>query len=367
MRKNYVYLLFTIFFFFSACQEDDQIDDLAAKGETNWSIRLNQKGGFLEFRNDSIFQNTLETLDNKPYNEVESWTKQYEFYSLANLYNEALQKEASFTSELENLVLEGKLSPEEAAKRHAPLVMENASSFIFSEEGYFDINLFDPTIATLVNKDGIIKIGNNLVRFTFDHVIELPGGSADNISSLKNTDKASLLPNVIVNKVHHKYNLAETGIEEEQLNNENSRIAPNSWKCSKTRIGLCGRKLFETTVRLEAFTSNGKNYERLVMEAKSYRFALYSYVLHVAEGGVGIFGSFSIRQKNRFTGVDKIFETPVDIFSAKGNPVATIVWTLAGELTEVDIEGKIIYTGPLGSGGYPPCGYTNECSIYVTE
>ena len=166
-KKTYKYCLFalTASFLFS-CQEELDEQSTNELSDSGWEIRYNEKGDYLEFETYDMFQETVDKLGGEAATHNSMWQKQFALTSLNDIYEQALLADQRYFSEMEKLYEEGKITVEEVEGTHSSFVNKHKNLFLYDSEGHFYMNIFQPSIAKLVNKSGIVKIGNVLVQYT---------------------------------------------------------------------------------------------------------------------------------------------------------------------------------------------------------
>lgn len=252
MRKNYVaslvipfgglkMLFFALLCMLFACQEDESLEDQTEKLE-GWDIRLNHKGEYLEFENYEVFQKTINALREMDPQQAEVWSAQYGLFSLKAVYNQAVAEQRAYVENLEEEIKSGILLEEDVTEIYAPFVKKHARAFVFDEEmkGVFDMNIFHPDIANVVNEVGIVKIGNVLSQYTNNAVKVMEGGSASQVNLLFKTQNNNNNLNIKVNLLKSAQNKFQ---QENQSNAKNiylnmtcSSTATSSPFCRGTRI-----------------------------------------------------------------------------------------------------------------------------------
>ena len=287
MRKNYVYLLIALFFVFSACQEDAVEENSTIEEEVQgWNVRFNQEGNYLEFETYEKFQETISMLKEMNSKQADAWSKQYGFASLKAVYDQAITEQRRYIENLEKKVEAGKLAVEDVTQRRAPFVEKHASSFIFDDEieGDFDMNIFNPDIAKVVNKTGIVKIGNALSQYTNQTIKIMEGGSSNQIDLLISSKSNNLDLGIKVNPVKL---FQSTTLSDNQRANTDKEVR---WTlpCSNTASGspFCRGTRIRGNVTIYGYEdASGKSRMTGVASTKHYFSGLFGWNLNIGGNG----------------------------------------------------------------------------------
>lgn len=183
LRINYVYygLLFTLSVVLSSCKNSNDV-----------APRLEVHDNFLTFKTADDFYKTAEKLSKGPYSEVANLEKQYNFISLRTLLKTAEEEEAANHERELKLVAENPAMATIMTHQIPQIVKDNPNTFFYSKEEGIQLNLIKIGLASLLNKDGIVKIGGKIIQYkhSYTKVIEDGNtGKIDLLEKIKSTDK----------------------------------------------------------------------------------------------------------------------------------------------------------------------------------
>lgn len=177
------------------------------------------EAGFLEFQNHLVFEETIKQLDGKSREELDSWEKQFAFNSMRSIFDQAVDADYEFFSNLKSLGQDeiNVLKNASGDFFHSDYVKKNKEYLLFDKDGIFRMNLYRNDVAPLVNKNGLVKVGGHIFQYTHDYLKILKCGDEKRINELINAEKSNQDGSIIVNKV--KYITLKSG----EVNNSNAR------------------------------------------------------------------------------------------------------------------------------------------------
>lgn len=117
---------------------------------TDISTDLQVENGVLIFQNLEDYRTTLLGLNRSDVLEQLLWEEGLGFHSLQRLFNDLMEAEV-----------------EKGALTHSQKYLEALSSGLILEHEFgYDLNIFNPTYAPILNPQGIVKVGNSIFQFT---------------------------------------------------------------------------------------------------------------------------------------------------------------------------------------------------------
>lgn len=166
---------------FASCDKGNVLEQKGEKSSLNSLKKLFAEDGVLNFATQKEFGETLEELS-KNQKDLEKWEKKWEdsgFISLRRAFKDINEKDILKISKNENL--------------------PDYSSFIVIEQDYSGEKeavrvISDPILATIVNKKGLIKIGNDMYKYYRDKVVIVRNYNESKSTYLTN-------PNIIKDEV----------------------------------------------------------------------------------------------------------------------------------------------------------------------
>lgn len=138
----------------------------------------------------------VQLLNQLPSEDLVSWNKKFNFVSLAQLFNNIVNLEWAISDYYENLIrdelntVEIPLDPVHSQEYLDGL--DEGFIRIVGEKGdeYFDYNIYETHMSPVLNKEGMVKIGDQIYQFTIDGKKILAIGNY-NIELLKKAKKSN--------------------------------------------------------------------------------------------------------------------------------------------------------------------------------
>jgi hypothetical protein len=185
MKKILILCLMTLAL---SCVEEN---NLTSK-KTSQTVQV--ENGMLEFRDRQAYDQVSQQLEKMSKDELNKWESSLTgFVSIRSIYYQALSEEETF---FEN---GGSLSD------HCAFVKEHIGALTFLSEDALDMqpNLPPHTerrLSSLVNEDGLVKIGNSIFEYRGLSIKEIRNGDESKIKLLNNYVKSDMSQNIIVTK-----------------------------------------------------------------------------------------------------------------------------------------------------------------------
>jgi hypothetical protein len=167
-------------------------DEPRLRGENDNLVQV--RNGMLEFRDRAAYDQVSQQLEAMSKSELNKWESSLTgFVSIRSIYYQALSEEETF---FEN---SGSLSD------HCAFVKEHIGALTFLSEDALDMqpNLPPHTerrLSSLVNEDGLVKIGNSIFEYRSLSIKEIRNGDESKIELLNNYVKSDMSQNIIVTK-----------------------------------------------------------------------------------------------------------------------------------------------------------------------
>lgn len=183
--------------FFVACNEDEGYVERTKKS----SLMLS--ANFLSFKDFADVETTIATLEEYDENTIKDWEKTNNFVSLQTIYDRIMEQEEKYCDSLETIYT----SIEDVQKLeniHSDIFNKYSDILIerkFSDGGvYYDLDISNSDYARIVNKDGIVKIGNDIYQFKDGVTKIIEGGDVSKIDILDDIDSTDEDLGIKVNK-----------------------------------------------------------------------------------------------------------------------------------------------------------------------
>lgn len=183
LHTNHLYygLLFTLSVVLSSCKNSNDV-----------APTLEAHDNFLTFKTADEFYKTAEKLSKAPYSEVANLEKQHNFTSLRTLLKEAEEEDAANHEREIKLVAENPTMATMMTHQIPQVVKDNPNTFFYSKEEGIRLNLIRIGLASLLNKDGIVKIGDKIIQYKNAYTKVIEDGNSkkiDLLEKIKSTDK----------------------------------------------------------------------------------------------------------------------------------------------------------------------------------
>lgn len=146
------------------CVNNDEFLSNEEPALENVSSTLNKvvvESDYLHFEDEEAFENAISTLITMKEEEFKSWENNLSFESMRSFFNEALVQEEEYRKQFD---------PTNAPTDdvNSPFVKQNSQYFQFDKEGDILINTFRDNAASVLNKEGIVRVGDILYQYSYD-------------------------------------------------------------------------------------------------------------------------------------------------------------------------------------------------------
>jgi hypothetical protein len=188
MKKPTFFLLIFIVgvSFFSSCSKEDvNLNEII-----NTENQISVKDGMLVFKDQQVYQKTIESLSGLSREALNNWEGSFEeFQSQRFIFEKAVDEDYQFIGELERQLEDGIISeadftnPEEV---FAPYVELNKDLFAFTGEGGFSLKVayYSPQIEYFLNRDGLVQIGDSIYQYKEGYMRIITDGDLSKVESL---------------------------------------------------------------------------------------------------------------------------------------------------------------------------------------
>ncbi len=195
--------LFFVAIMMFSCQKDTSLPPLSSDiGGTG--------DKYLEFKDRTEFDNKLLDLSKKSRKELDDWDKSNNFTSLRSLYEKIVEEEEANILKEEEVIKQNPELKSTMKHKYSSLLKQTTETISYSTNGV-ELNLFDPRLANLVNKDGIVKIGNVLHKFSRDHFKMIMDGDYNKVKDLSNITQDNQTANLQYIKVFLSFGPVKNG------------------------------------------------------------------------------------------------------------------------------------------------------------
>ncbi|MDF1548812.1 MAG: hypothetical protein P1P88_13390 [Bacteroidales bacterium] len=172
MRKFIFIMLTSILIAFTACQKEDLVEKKTVTTLKTKPVEVLH--GMLVFDSEESFDAKLKEIQNLGNEERKTWEEDLGFKSFDRSISEILDEQAAYEKqfayhtqeEMENLIEGGEID------EYSPIIKEYVNKGIIevaineNKERYFNIN--SPMYSSVVNIDGFVAVGNEILQYTKD-------------------------------------------------------------------------------------------------------------------------------------------------------------------------------------------------------
>ncbi len=184
---------------FFSCEKNEVTFD---RNSLTNEILLQKAETFLEFTTHQAFEDSVKILSSLSRHQLSAWEQKRNFVSLRTMFETIIEQETA-QADLEELqIKENKALLKTMKHTFSPLIREVKVMISVSLEDGVEYNLFNPSYASVLNKDGIVKIGKSLFKFGANEILQIVDGNPNEISSLMNITQNSQTENLRYYPVH---------------------------------------------------------------------------------------------------------------------------------------------------------------------
>ena len=148
----------------------------------------------LTFKDKSSFDKVAEELSKKDKNYIQAWGNGLGFKSIYSIYEDAIEAEDVFLAEMVKKYGENsEVTRDEMGFSELTQKYLDKGTLSHTAEGILNMNVMIPTLAPLVNEDGLVRVGNELRQYKYTTVKIILDADYNKINGLKelkeSTDK----------------------------------------------------------------------------------------------------------------------------------------------------------------------------------
>ncbi len=199
--------------FFSSCEKENTLEDNTNNREANIEAvenvenydnltvadmpQLEVREGVLFFEDKNQFLKVISIIELMTVTDRANWEKKIGFLSQARIFEQIIEAELEHDAPYENLseteIKNIKIMP----PLHSDLYYTYLKSNLINEtnqgtdEEFYELSLFNPCVAHIVNTDGIYMIGNSIFQITDISEKILENGDISMIDKLKLATKTN--------------------------------------------------------------------------------------------------------------------------------------------------------------------------------
>lgn len=155
---------------------------------------------FLEFKDVKAFMAKLTEVSKMKKEQLGEWEQSRGFVSMRSIYENILDLELKTIEEEEQKINDNPSLKSQMKHKFSDLYGNNKEVIQLTDYG-FEINSPDLAYASLINKNGIVKIEGDIYQFSRNKVKIIKSGDVNKISSLKNFNDNGKFDNIEVQSI----------------------------------------------------------------------------------------------------------------------------------------------------------------------
>ena len=186
--------------FFYACS-DEEVNNVSPQA-TDFTVRVNN--GYLEFKDQATFDKIVSSLSELDDESLASWESQFADYtSMRNMAVQAEEAQEAWYDHLESFP-KSKIAEIRNSGNlfYSDFITERPNVFVLRDSGLYFMNLpmKDMELEAFINSDGLLKVGDELRKYTKESIKIIRDGDATKLSLLAKVDESDKDLNIVV---HH--------------------------------------------------------------------------------------------------------------------------------------------------------------------
>lgn len=277
----YLVALVAIGCLFYACSDEELSDVSSPVQEDDFTVRV--KNGYLEFKDQAAFDEVKASLESMDDEALNVWESQFNgFTSLRKIDEMSIDAQEAWFEKLRNMSEEERVALQQSddAFWYSDYIKEHSSLFVLQDSGKYRLNIMGSALKdlSLLNKDGIYKIGSNLYLYDDSSTKIIHDGDDSKLELLSRIEESDddLQISVINSTIEP---LKESNNSRYQLNVEDKNT------------NVCGHKVGDNYVTGEAYIDKYK-----VPETNLNSYFLYVIATNYYKDG--LFGGYT-RKRTR--------------------------------------------------------------------
>jgi hypothetical protein len=189
MKKLFHVIVFVIIIIANGCHEESGVNFPTPQKPLS----------FIQFHDWTEFEKTVSSLENKDMQFLRDWENKMGYRSLKSIYEDAVEDEQKFLDEAVKKYGEGSnLTRRDLGYTKGTQELLDRNSLFLDEFEVIDMNVTLPKYAYVVNADGIVKIGNEIIQFKYNIVKKITDNDQGKIKLLPFYKETNESQNIIV-------------------------------------------------------------------------------------------------------------------------------------------------------------------------
>jgi hypothetical protein len=210
MKRNRIFMLIGFALLIFSCEKD--LNKESSKSEMGANIStevftpteiITVKNGILWFDSQIAFDITKNEIAMANPLSLKQWTESLGIETYLTVFHEIILKEDSISNHYENLPLEYQMKAIDKPQIHSELYKNSIMNGIIREQHdfdgnkYFDLNLYDRSVAGVINLDGLVIIDGQIHQYGANFIKIILDGDFSEIIKLKDVNEPSTEGNIV--------------------------------------------------------------------------------------------------------------------------------------------------------------------------
>lgn len=193
MKKILIALVAVLISVGQSCKKKSESFGLNGNSNPATAMREYSSSNYLSFSSVHELDSVLEVIGDMNPSERRAWENSYDdgFKSMQTIFEDHIRKDSIYEADVDSsLVSESTL--------HCPEIMSELGKMYYAAEqpegGYFvTLNLYYPFLARVVNKFGVVKVGDHIFQFTKDYDKWISAGDETLVSQMLDATESTVV------------------------------------------------------------------------------------------------------------------------------------------------------------------------------
>ncbi len=159
-------------------------------------IVLENADNYLTFSSHETFEDSIKILSKLDRSQLDTWEKSKKFSSLRRVFEAIVDHEIIQADIEEKLILKDPSLLKTMKHKISPLIGEASKTINFSLEDGVSYKIFDPASASVLNKDGVVKVGESILKYGEKEICQIVNGDESLISELMSLKQSEQTDNL---------------------------------------------------------------------------------------------------------------------------------------------------------------------------
>ena len=189
-----------------SCEKKELITENNNEAELNSSVMHSPEiiNGILHFQDNEEFNLFMTAASEMTFEEKENYETKINFLSQQRIFEQIIAAELKLDEPYNNLTEEEISKIKVMPPRHSNIYYSYLNSGVIEEcykgtdDEYYELSIFNPVLASVVNKDGIYSVGDTIFQITEDSEKMMTNGDFSKTKLLKETNVTNEAENITV-------------------------------------------------------------------------------------------------------------------------------------------------------------------------